>query len=67
MKEKAFWFFAAIVYLSILFTLVRPNSKGPFLVGAVLGALTDLVKGAAGYSYSNGNWSAPNGNTTSAQ
>jgi hypothetical protein len=67
MKDRIFWFIAAVVYLSILFTLVRPNSKGPFLVGAVLGALTDLVKGAAGYSYNNGTWSAPNGNATTAQ
>jgi hypothetical protein len=67
MKDQLFWFIAAVVYLSILFTLVRPNSKGPFLVGAVLGALTDLVKGAAGYSYTNGTWSAPNGTATTAQ
>ena len=37
-----------IVYLAIIFTLVRPGSQGPGLVSASGSALTGLVTAATG-------------------
>jgi hypothetical protein len=37
-----------IVYLAIIFTLVRPNSQGPGLVTASGTALTGLISAATG-------------------
>lgn len=38
----------AIIYLAALFVLVRPNSQGPKLVGAVSSGLTNLISSATG-------------------
>ena len=37
-----------IVYLAIIFTLVRPNSQGPGLVSAFGNSLTGLITAATG-------------------
>ena len=37
-----------IVYLAMLFTLVRPNSQGPSLVKNTGDSLTSLIKAATG-------------------
>jgi hypothetical protein len=37
-----------IVYLAIIFTMVRPKSQGPQLVSAGGNALTGLIKAATG-------------------
>ena len=37
-----------IVYLAIIFTLVRPNSQGPSLVKAVGSSLSSLLSAATG-------------------
>jgi hypothetical protein len=37
-----------IVYLAIVFTLVRPNSQGPGLVTAFGSSLTSLISAATG-------------------
>jgi hypothetical protein len=37
-----------IVYLAIVFTLVRPNSQGPSLVSAVGSAFSGLISSATG-------------------
>lgn len=37
-----------IVYLAIIFTMVRPNSQGPKLVKNSGDALTNLIKAATG-------------------
>lgn len=37
-----------IVYLAIVFTLVRPNSQGPGLVTAVGSSLSSLIGAATG-------------------
>jgi hypothetical protein len=37
-----------IVYLAIIFTMVRPKSQGPALVSAGGNALTGLIKAATG-------------------
>jgi hypothetical protein len=37
-----------IVYLAIIFTLVRPNSQGPKLISAVGTSLSGLISSATG-------------------
>lgn len=37
-----------IVYLAIIFTLVRPNSQGPGLISAAGSSLTSLISAATG-------------------
>jgi hypothetical protein len=37
-----------VIYLAMVFTLVRPNSQGPQLVSNAGGALSALVKSATG-------------------
>ncbi len=61
MKDSAFSFIAAIIYLAILYMLVRPGSKGPTIINTVFSALSDLVRGSVGYTYdsSTGDWTAP--------
>jgi hypothetical protein len=41
-------FVVGIIYLAILFVLVRPNSQGPTLVSNVSDGLTNLIKAATG-------------------
>jgi hypothetical protein len=64
------WFIGAVIYLAILYTLVRPGSKGPTIVDSLMSTMADLVRGVVGYTYSNGTWTAPtgsgNGQTTIA-
>lgn len=57
--NKVGWFIAAVIYLAILYVLVRPGSKGPAIITSIFGTLSDLVKGTVGYTYSNGSWEAP--------
>jgi hypothetical protein len=65
-KDSAFQLVVAMIYLAILYMLVRPNSNGPQLIKNVLGTLSDLVRGVVGYTYnsSTGQWEAPSGGTT---
>lgn len=46
-------FLVGIIYLSVLFVLVRPGSQGPTLISNVSGGLTNLVKAGTG----GGTWS----------
>jgi hypothetical protein len=46
-------FLIGIVYLAVLFVLVRPGSQGPGLVSAVGGSLGGLITAATG----GGTWS----------
>jgi hypothetical protein len=55
-KEKVSWTIAAIIYIAILYTLVRPGSKGTVIIGNIGSVLTDLVRGATGMTWN------PNGN-----
>jgi len=41
-------FLVGIIYLAILFVLVRPDSQGPTLVSNVSDGLTNLIKAATG-------------------
>jgi uncharacterized membrane protein len=58
MREKTAYFIAAIIYVAILYTLVRPGSKGTVLIGSIGSALSDLVRGVAGQTYdkTTGKW-----------
>lgn len=46
-------FLVGIVYLSVLFVLVRPKSQGPTLVNNVSNGLIGLIKAGTG----GGSWS----------
>jgi hypothetical protein len=60
-KDSVFTFVGAIIYLAILYMLVRPGSNGPVIISNIFGALSDLVRGSVGYTYdsTNGSWTAP--------
>ena len=60
-RDAVFTFIAAIIYLAVIYTLVRPGSNGPVIVNNVFNALSDLVKGSIGYTYnsSTGSWNTP--------
>jgi hypothetical protein len=49
MRDTVWEIIIGVVYVAIIFTLVRPGSKGPAVVNSVLDALTDLVKSTTGY------------------
>jgi hypothetical protein len=57
MKDKVSWFIGAIIYMAILYTLVKPGSKGTVIIGNLGSVLTDLVRGATGETYTDGSWS----------
>lgn len=61
MSDNVFTFIAAIIYIAILYMLVRPGSNGPTIVNNIFSALSDLVRGSIGYTYDTqtGKWSAP--------
>jgi hypothetical protein len=48
-KDSVWYIVIAALYLAILMLLVRPSSKGPQIVGQLLDALSDLVKGTTGF------------------
>lgn len=60
-REAVVAFIAAIIYLAILYALVRPGSSGPTLVNKIFGTFSDLVRGTLGYTWdaTNNKWSAP--------
>lgn len=47
-------FLVGIVYLAVLFVLVRPGSQGPSLVTSVSNGLTNLINAGTG----GGGWAA---------
>lgn len=61
MKENITFFVMGIIYLAILYTLVKPNSKGPQILESILSTFSDLVRGTAGQTFTNGQWSVGNG------
>jgi hypothetical protein len=60
-KDMVFTLIAAMFYLAILYTLVKPSSKGPTIINSIFSAFSDLVRGTVGYTYDTGTgkWSAP--------
>lgn len=49
LTDSVWYVIIAALYLGILMLLVRPSSKGPQIVGQLLDALGDLVKGTTGF------------------
>lgn len=48
--KTGFWYvITGAIYIAIIMLLVRPSSKGPQVIGQVLDALSDLLKGTTGY------------------
>lgn len=47
-KDSIWYIVIAVIYLAILMLLVRPSSKGPQIIGQLLDALGDLLKGTTG-------------------
>lgn len=60
-KDQVFTLIAAVFYIAVIYVLVRPGSAGPNIVTNVLGAFSDLVRGAVGYTYdpNSQQWAAP--------
>jgi hypothetical protein len=54
MEQDFGTFLVGIVYLAVLFVLVRPNSQGPLLVTNVADGLSNLVNAGTG----GGGWAA---------
>jgi hypothetical protein len=46
--DKAFEWLVAIVYLAVVFVLVRPGSQGPGLVESIGNSISNIVKAATG-------------------
>lgn len=59
MKEQITWAIVAIIYLAVLYSLVKPGSTGTQLVATITGTLADLVRGVSGQTW---NPNANNGN-----
>jgi hypothetical protein len=59
MKDMIGFFIVAIVYIAILYVLVRPGSKGATAVQSIFTTFTDLVRGVTGQTYDSktGKWS----------
>lgn len=63
MRNNLGTFAIGVIYLAIIYTLVRPGSSGATVVASALSAFTDLVRGVAGQTYdsSTKTWSTGNG------
>lgn len=59
MRDRIGYFIAAIIYIAILYTLVKPGSKGTQIIGSIGQALTDIVHGVTGQTFdaNTGKWS----------
>jgi hypothetical protein len=59
MADKIGYFIAAIIYVAIIYTLVKPGSKGTQIIGTIGSALSDLVRGVSGQTFdkTTGKWS----------
>ena len=51
MKDQIVWGISAIIYLAILYTLVRPGSKGTAIIGQISTTFADLVRGVTGQTF----------------
>jgi hypothetical protein len=59
MTDKIAFFIVGILYLSTVYVLVRPNSKGPAIINTLFSTFADLVRGVSGETYntSSNTWS----------
>ena len=53
--DRAAWLIAAAIYIAVLYSLVRPNSKGAGIVMVISNTFADLIRGIAGESYDSAN------------
>lgn len=51
MRDSAALFIIGVIYLAILYRLVRPASQGPKIIDTVLGTFADLVRGVTGETF----------------
>lgn len=51
MEDTLGWIIVGVIYLAILYRLVRPSSDGPKLILNVGNTLADLVRGVTGETY----------------
>jgi hypothetical protein len=51
MTDSISFYIVGVIYIAILFVLVRPSSKGPQLIATMSTAFADLVRGVAGQTY----------------
>ena len=51
MRDQIGFVITAIIYIAILYVLVRPSSKGAAAVANLSSALADLVRGAMGQTF----------------
>lgn len=60
MMDNVTFFILAIIYIAILYVLVRPGSKGPGIIGNITNALADLVRVVTGETFDSqtGKWKA---------
>lgn len=60
MRDQIGVFLVGILYLVILYVLVRPSSKGPTIINSILGTFADLVRGVSGQTFdsSTNSWKA---------
>lgn len=60
MRNQIGVFLVGILYLAILYVLVRPSSKGPTIINNILGTFADLVRGVSGQTFdsSTNSWKA---------
>lgn len=57
--DKFTWFIVAVIYTAILYSLVRPGSKGTTTVNQLFTLFSDLVRGAMGQTYTPGTGAVP--------
>jgi hypothetical protein len=60
MRDNIAFFIVGVIYVAIVYSLVRPGSTGATLVKTVTGTFADLVRGVSGQTYnpSTQAWSA---------
>lgn len=66
MMDKFTWVIVGVIYMAILYSLVRPGSKGTQTVNQLFALFTDMVRGATGETYANGKWTAGDADTSTA-
>lgn len=63
MSDKIGFFIVAIIYIAILYVLVRPGSNGAQTIQTITSTFADLVRGVTGETFngSTNTWSVGNG------
>lgn len=63
MRDQITYLVVGVIYVAILFALVRPGSKGTVIVSSMGSLLSDLVRGTTGQTFnsSTNTWSTGSG------